>query len=117
MAKVTKREMFEVVREIVAASGDSRIEEVSAFIDHEVELLTRKSGKSSLTATQKANLVVKDTIREVLRDMGKPVTISEMITDSRLAGMSNQKISALVNRMADVVKTTEKKKSFFSLAE
>jgi len=115
--RMTKKDWFEVIRGIVAESGNERTEEINAFIDHEVELLNLKSSKTTETKTQKENMAVKETIREVLRDMGHAVTITEMQADERLAGFSNQKLSALVRQMSDVVKTTEKKTSYFALAE
>ena len=45
------------------------------------------------------------------------MTVTEMLTDSRLTGYTNQKISSMLRFMTDVVKTTDKKKSYFSLAE
>ncbi len=116
--KTTKREYFAILTNIVEASDRADREEILTFIAHEVELLDRKSSKSGMTATQKANIEVKSQIETALREVGKPVTISELMASSPvMAGYSNQKLSALLNRMSDVVKTTEKKKSYFSLAE
>lgn len=115
--KMTKKMYFEVLANIVEATDREDKADVLAFIAHEVELLNKKASKSSLTVTQKANIELKDTIREVLREAGKAMTIAELMADSRLAGLSNQKISANINRMADVVRTKEKKVSYFSLAE
>ena len=119
-SKMTKKDWFEVVKGIVVASGDARVDEMVAFIDHEVELLNKKSAKSGQTKTQKENVGIMDTIKEVLVDMGKPVTITEMQADERLAGFSNQKLSALLKKMVSkgtVVRTEDKKKAYFSLAE
>lgn len=121
MAKMTKKMYFEALENEVIEKGffyDGKdiTEDMLAFLSHEIDLLVKKSSKSTMTATQKANIELKDTIREVLRDMGKAVTISELMADARLAGLSNQKISANINRMADVVRTKEKKTAYFSLA-
>jgi len=118
-SKMTKKDWFEVVKGIVVASGDARVDEMVAFIDHEVELLNKRSAKSGQTKTQKENVGIMDTIKEVLVDMGKPVTITEMQADERLAGFSNQKLSALVKQLVaknEVVRTEDKKKAFFSIA-
>jgi len=118
-SKMTKKDWFATIRAMVEGSGNERKDEILAFIDHEVELLEKKSSKSGQTKTQKENVGIMDTIKEVLVDMGKPVTITEMQADERLAGFSNQKLSALVKQLVaknEVVRTEDKKKAFFSIA-
>lgn len=115
--KMTKKEYFAVLAEVVANSDMENKEGALAFINHEVELLEKKSAKSGQTKTQKENVGIMETISEVLADMGKPVTITELMKDERLSAYSNQKLSALVRQMPNVVKTTEKKKSYFSLVD
>jgi hypothetical protein len=98
-----------------------------AFIDHEIELLDKKSSKSTLTKTQKENIAVIATIKDVLAEIGEPVTVSALLENESVATytledgrkISNQKLSAILKKMVDsgeVVKTYEKKKAFFSLA-
>lgn len=115
--KVTKKEMFAKLYAIVEESNATDKVEVLGFIDHEVELLEKKSSKVTMTATQKANLEVIEVIKEVLED--KPnSTVSELIKDERLSAYTNQKISALLKKLIDsgeVVKSTDKKVSRFSL--
>ena len=131
--KITKKEYFAIVKGIVEASSADNKADIVAFIDHEVELLDKKSGKSKATPTQAANAVTLDIIKEVLADQTKPVTITEMLTDERLQSytettkdgektitMTNQKLSSLVKKLVDtgvVVRTEEKKRAYFSLAE
>lgn len=115
--KMTKKEWFAVLASVVEASEMENKTEALAFINHEVELLEKKSTKSGQTKTQKENIAIMEVISTVLADMGKPVTITELMKDERLSAYSNQKLSALVRQMPNVVKTTEKKKSFFSLVE
>ena len=122
MERMTKRAWFEVLTNLVNESTYENKEGAIAFINHEVELLNRKSASHTMTKTQKENLVVVENIREVLRTFDRPVTITEMLTDERLNGCSNQKISALLRGMGEngtkeVVKTVDKKRSYFSLAE
>ena len=113
--RITKKEYFAMVAGVVEQANPTNKEELLAFINHEVELLEKKSAKSGQTKTQKENVGIMETISEVLADMGKPVTITELMKDERLSAYSNQKLSALVRQMPNVVKTTEKKKSYFSL--
>ena len=115
--KVTKKDRYSRVYAIIEESNAPDKVELLGFIDHEVELLEKKSSKVTLTATQKANLEVIEVIKEVLAD--KPnSTVSELIKDERLSAYTNQKISALLKKLIDggeVVKSTDKKVSRFSL--
>lgn len=115
--KVTKKEMFAKLYALVENSTTDNKADLLGFIDHEVELLEKKSSKVTLTATQKANLEVLEVIKEVLAD--KPnSTVSELIKDERLSAYTNQKISALLKKLIDggeVEKATDKKVSRFAL--
>lgn len=119
--KVTKREWFAVLAGIVETSEMENKEGALAFIAHEVELLDKKSAKSGETKTQKENVEVMNKIETALAEVGKAVTITELQgASASMAEYSNQKLSALLKKMVEsgrVVKTTEKKKSYFSLAE
>lgn len=130
--KITKKEYFAIVKGIVEQSSADNKADIVAFLDHEVELLDKKSGKSKATPTQAANIVTLNVIKEVLADRNKPATITELLTDTRLQSytettkdgektiaMTNQKLSSLVKKLVDVgevVRTEEKKKAYFSLA-
>lgn len=119
--KITKKERFANIYAIIEQSNAENKTDLLGFIDHEVELLERKSSKTTMTATQKANLEVMETIKEVLAE--KPnSTVSELIKDERLSMYTNQKISALLRLLGndgtkEIVKTSDKKVSRFSLAE
>ena len=119
--RITKREMFAMVMEVVEkANVENKVEMVN-FINHELELLNRKSGKSGQTKTQKENEVLKEQLLSAFAKMEKAVTISEFQEKSTesVAQLSNQKLSALLNQLVKaekMVKTVEKKKSYFALA-
>ena len=89
-----------------------------AFIDHEIELLSKKSGSKKPTATQIANEGYKATILEVLSDEG--MTATEVLkSHTDFEDMSNQKISSLLNALVKegkVVKETDKNKTLFRVA-
>lgn len=115
--KLTKKEMFTNLYALVENSNADNKADLLGFIDHEVELLEKKSSKVTLTATQKANLEVLEVIKEVLAEKSNS-TVSELIKDERLSAYTNQKISALLKKLIDggeVVKSTDKKVSRFSL--
>lgn len=111
----TKREKFEMIATLLADNA-----EIVDFCNHEIELLTnRKSHSKGMTATQKANVEVKAVIVNVLREVETPLTVTEILTDERLAMYSNQKISALLRQLVDaheVIKTIEGKKAKFAIA-
>lgn len=119
--KMTKKDWFAVLANVVEASEMKNKTEALAFIAHEVELLEKKSAKSGTTKTQKENVVIMEAIKTALAEVGKAVTISELQAENTtMAEYSNQKLSALLRKLVksgEVVKTTEKKKSYFSLAE
>lgn len=114
--KLTKKDLFGQARELAVANGR---EDLVAFIDHEIELLNKKASASGESKTQKENLVIMDRLYNELANIGEAVTISDFQKRSEYAGtFSNQKISALFKKMIEagkVVKTTEKKKSYFSI--
>lgn len=118
---MTKKEMFTMVANVVENAEVENKAEMLEFLAHEVELLNRKSGKSGETKTQKENKVLMEQLLVALAEFEKPVTVSEFMKESthEVATLSNQKLSALFKKLVEaekVVKTTEKKKSYFSVA-
>ena len=111
--KITKKEMFTKIREAVVDNAD-----MVEFIDHEIALLDKKSASKKPTKTQEANEGLKTVILSVLTADGK--TASEVLAASNeFAGLSNQKISSLLNALVKdgkVVKETDNRKSVFKLA-
>lgn len=112
--KLTKKDFFKELRGMVTDRQD-----LVDFIDHEIELLDRKSSKSAETKTQIENKNIMETILSELTRIARPITISELQSESEiLKDYSNQKLSALLKKLVDsnqVVKTTDKKKSYFSI--
>lgn len=122
--KMTKKEMFAMVINVVSETEAENKEEMLKFLNHEVELLEKKSGKSGETKTQKENKILMEQLVEALSEMEKPVTISEFQSKSthEVATLSNQKLSSLLKKLYEeenprVVKTVEKKKSYFSVVK
>jgi len=114
--KITKVDRFNqlMALEEVKANAD-----LMAFIEHEIELLQKKSASKKPTKKNEENEVLKSKIVEVLSTFENGATVSEILSASEdFNGMSNQKISALVRQLVldgTVVKTTDKKKSIFSV--
>ena len=119
--KVTKRERFSQLMEIVKTSKVENSAELVAFIEHEVELLTKKNSRSGKpTKTQVENETIKAQIISVLERVGKPMTVTQLLAESEFTGLSNQKISALLTQLRksdEVVRTIEKKVAFYSLPD
>ena len=114
--RLTKKEYFGMIREMVADNS-----ELVAFIDHELELLAKKSGSKTPTKTHIENENIMETIKNELARIDRPVTITELQSESEeLAIDSNQKLSALLKKLVDtnqVAKVIDKKKSYFSIAD
>lgn len=113
--KKTKREFFGEIREIVKENT-----ELVEFIDHELELLDKKtSAKSTKVNTEQVELMGK--IVDALNKIGRSVTISELQKENaEMAEYSNQKLSAMLKKLVDnkqVTKMIDKKKSYFMVAE
>jgi hypothetical protein len=124
MKKLTKKDYFAQIRAIVINDP-----ELVAFVDHEVELLTKKNTGNSQTKVQKENETVKTVLVDELAKIGRAVTITELMNESPIVKeytlengnkLTNQKISAIFKQLVDtkeIVKVTDKKKSYFSIAE
>lgn len=114
--KLTKKELFNQI-----LNAYDLTDEHVAFIEHELELLEKKvSNKSGkMTATQVANEKLKGDIVEFMED-GATRSIADIMAGvETLAGLSNQKVSALMKQLVDagaVNKTTEKRKAYFTKA-
>ena len=119
--KVTKRERFAQLMEIVNASQVENSAELVAFIKHEVELLNKKNSRSGKpTARQIENEEIKVTILSVMERVGKPMTVTQLLAEIDNSELSNQRVSALLTQLKDsgeVVRTVEKKVAYYSLAD
>lgn len=108
--KITKVEMFGMIREVVADNAD-----MVAFIDHEIELLQKKSNKPK--KVKEEDVALRNEVLATLTSEG--VTVSQLQKKSDvLSELSNQKVSSVLRKLIDeglVTKTVEKKTSYFSL--
>ena len=115
--KITKREVIEMMmKEEVVKANPTYV----AYLKNELALLDKKAQKKKATKTQKENVGIKSIILEVLATIGSGTVTDIQNGNEELSALSNQKISALVKQLVEseeVVKTTDKKKSIFSLAE
>lgn len=113
--KKTKKDLFLEVREVVAGN-----EELVAFVDHELELLDKKTSTKS-TKVNEEQVALMEKIVNALNEIGRSVTISELQKENaEMAEYSNQKLSAMLKKLVDnkqVTKMVDKKKSYFTTAE
>ncbi len=121
MMKLTKKEKFAMVIAVVNATETENKEMLLDFLNHEVELLGKKSGSSKLTKVQKENITLKNELYVAMLEFDRPVTIAEFKeeSNSELAFLSTSKLSALLNQMKDepnprIVRVEEKKRAYFS---
>ena len=113
--KITKVEMFQMIK---AVEGVKVNQDMVDFIDHEIELLQKKASSKKATKTQEENVGIKQEILSTLTFEGATVTDIQS-KSAVLAGLSNQRVSALLRQLIDegkVVKSTDKKRSYFALA-
>ena len=120
--KLTKKDYFAMLKEIVIDAGNIVMEdELVAFIDHEVELLNKKSASKS--KKDLANATENDRLGAIALDLitnsANGLTITEMMkSNDELGALSNQKVSAVVRKLVDngtVERAAEKGKAIFRL--
>ena len=119
--KMTKKEMFNLIATLNASNT-----EIVEFCNHEIELLDRKKSQGNAKANEKMDMQV-DLVYNALVELNKAVSTSEMIAECDLSALANengivstQKVSALLKKLVDcgrVVKYSDKKKTYFKIAE
>ena len=119
MKKMTKKEKFAIVRAIIEASAHEDTDMLIEFIEHEIELLNRKTtGERKPTATQKQNEALKVAIVEAIEPETR-YTVSDIIKEvPECAGLTPQKVSPLMRQLeeeAKVERIKEKGKTYFVL--
>ena len=93
--KMTIRKYFE---EIITVATEAGRDDLVEFAKGRIALIEKKNSNRKPTKTQEENEVLKDVVLAVVTDEG--ATISEiMAKDATLAGLSNQKVTALVKAL------------------
>lgn len=117
--KVTKKEMFgrliEVVKEANVEDANAMVE----FLNHEIELVSKK--RNTQTKTQKANEGLVEVVYNAIAEAGKAVTVTELFEIVKNDEIkSAQKTSALVKKLVDagrIAREEIKGKAYFTIAE
>lgn len=117
--KMTKKEMFGRLIEIVEGANIEDTDAVVEFLNHEIELVSKK--RSGQTKTQKENEKLVEVVFDAIANAGHPVTVTELFKAVESDEIkSAQKVSALVKKLVDAGRVTrieDKKKAFFTIAE
>lgn len=115
--KITKREVIGMMmNEAVIKANPTYV----AYLENELALLDKKAQNKKATKTQEQNVGIKALILDVLATIGSGTVTDIQNGNEELSTLSNQKVSALVRQLVEsgkIIKTTDKKKSIFSLAE
>ena len=124
MEKLTNVKALEMVLEMEEVQANVELVEKLTKMKEQFEKKNKSSvgvdGKKVLTAEQKKNEGLKETILEVLTRYEEPKQIKELIAENEeLASYTGQKISALITQLLrdeKVIKVIDKKASKFQLA-
>lgn len=121
--KITKKEKFEMLLALV--EGDEMLTE---FVNHEIELLSRKGSKSAtLSPAQKDAVAISEIIKDILSECEdeKGMTVGALLKTEPIKAyvrhngenVSSQVITAIFTKNTkDFVRTVEKKVAYYSLA-
>lgn len=117
--KVTKKEMFGRLIEVVKGANVEDANAMVEFLNHEIELVSKK--RNTQTKTQKANEGLVEVVYNAIAEADKAVTVTELFEIVKNDEIkSAQKTSALVKKLVDagrVARTEEKNKAYFTIAE
>lgn len=120
---MTKKERFEVLKKVAIGEvvlGADEANDYVAFLDRQIELASKK--RTGETKNQKANKELVEIVFNKLADMGRAVSVTELFEalkeDERFT--SAPKVTSLLTALKKaerVVRTEEKGKAFYSIAE
>ena len=112
-------DMISIPKDLVTENMENYIfvEDVIKFLNHEIELVSRKrsSGNSKPTAKQAEQDAMREKILAFLRENG-----TSTATDIQNAlSISNQRVNGLMRplvKSGEIIRTEDKKKVYFSIA-
>ena len=124
MTKLTNVLALEMVLGMAEVQANVELVEKLTKMKEQFEKKNKSSvgadGKKVLTAEQKKNEILKETILEILTRYEEPKQVKDLIAENEeLASYTGQKISALITQLVKaekVIKVVDKKASKFQLA-
>jgi hypothetical protein len=125
--KTTEKDYYNQIKAIVEKSEVANSAEIIAFCDKKLDQLLKKAQGSKKSSA--INETLEQTVLNVLAEQTAPKTVTELLEDVRLKEytneksetvlMSNPKLTSILGKLIDknkVVRTIEKKRSYFSIA-
>ena len=120
MANEKKLTLTEQYNDLLTIPAIANNPKRKAFIEGRIAQVAKKNagtnGEKKLTATQEANLLLKDAIYKAMTEGGKYTVTDIMKLVPELDGLSNQKVNALVAQMVKtgvLERVEEKRKAYF----
>lgn len=128
--KMTKKDYFSAIiaylngEDTTIVKGDTTfeptVESMKEFLEGEKELLIKKASNRKPTATQKANLDLKEKVYDIIKALGEKVSSTDILkhADCPAEITSTSKITALVGMLKTdgrVTSTVEKNRTFYSV--
>lgn len=121
--KITKAQMFGMIKEVVEASDVAEKEDMVAFLDKQVELLASKAEKARAKAAEKKveGDALRDAVEAVLTET--PQTIAEITAQIEGEDVTVHKVTARLTQLVkagivvkEAVKIEKSKKMAYRLA-
>ena len=106
--KVTKKDRFTEIRNILKEMGKDELVE---FIDHELELVSKKSTSKKATANQEANAQLDERILNLLGEHDGGLTASQILNQvdiSGIEGLADLSLPKINNRLTALGKEQKK---------
>lgn len=122
MKERTRIEMYTLIAETLETVEHIEKEEMIKFVEHQIQLLADKKARSGGKSEKKKaeTMALAEQMLEIMVGKGA-MTATQIYKECEKAGLeeitSSQKVVSLLKTLGDkVVKTTEKKTSYFSVA-
>lgn len=99
VTKVTNKEMFGKIREVLSASTVEDKDELVAFVDSRIELIEKKAAKAAETAAEKKNEI--DELTEVIKSIltGEPQTADDILVQVSGDDVTIAKVRARLTKL------------------
>ncbi len=117
MEKKTIVNQFAEVKAVLVEAGR---EDLAEFIQGRIDVQAKKAENRKPTKVQVENEALKGRVLDILTENDAPMTATEILNADVEAFKNVQKVTALLKALVDkgaVVKTADKRKTYFAIAE
>ena len=114
--RITKKEYFKMLREVVEVADVDNRDELVSFIDDQIELLNRKKGSVNTKKAAEIEAIL-EKVYEALKEIDRPATATEV---GNKIGVSNQKASAYLRKLKEagkVERVPDKRVTYFKIVD